>query len=121
MLDFVINGDKYEPELNPKDAYDLLLVRRGELLHSYGLNKIYLPRAICIEIEALFPTLDRFLDTFSKGIMIANSIDSAHFNGKEVKVLSVFEVNSYDAVVNEFLTVQKTLEEIFRKANEIHN
>jgi hypothetical protein len=120
-LNYVINGDKYNEEIDAYNELTQIIEHRRALIETHQLNKIYIPKEINERIGNLFSPLDTFIDAYTAGLFPPTSqilFSSDDNEGGNLVLAGIWNHASFSKVVNEFRNVQDELEQLFRRVVE---
>ena len=115
LINVIINGEKYTSNIEPSQELDNLKKYRLEFKKNFNGNKLLFPNALIEKIESLFPEIDAFIDSYSKGILEENSHITVELEGKTNIIKGYWRMDDLQPTLDKMDEINKSIIKEFRK------
>jgi|SRR5690554_966151 len=117
FINYMMNGDKYFAPMEVEKQMQLFIKFRQEFKDKFNEQRLVFLPETCVKIDALFPVIDEYFETFRGGIWEMSEEDkqrNADENGG-VYIAGIWPGNTFEPILEQLEEVKKDIETEFRK------
>lgn len=117
-VNYVLNGENFTQRLTANEEIQHLIGFRHDFKHVFNQNRLLFSPEVCTKIDAIFPSVDTFIHTFSAGLFPEQSPEHQQMNAEEnggLIITGIWRAETFDSILEELNSIAKDIENEFRK------
>jgi len=117
-VNYILNGENFTQRLTAREEIEHLIGFRHDFKHIFNQNRLLFTEEVCIKIDAIFPSVDTFINTFSSGLFPEQSDEHNQMNAEEnggFIISGIWKAQTFDGITEELNSIAKDIEIEFRK------
>jgi hypothetical protein len=117
-VNYILHGENFTQRLSAEEEIQHLIGFRHDFKHLFNQNRLLFPPEVCTKIDAIFPSVDTFIDTFSAGLFPKQPPEHQQMNAEEnggLIITGIWKAETFDSILEELNSISNDIENEFRK------